>query len=1562
MRFRPTLPSTAKATRPDGPASSPGLTITAIVDGTTANIEDDTDEPQPAELDFAPYDPDTLDERHTDDILQSLATPEALDKSLRRLDEQARGTIEEQGVNVLFLALGMLHYTDSAESTEVYRAPLVMLPVALHRKSARTGYTVEATDDEPIVNPALAEYLRTSFGIELPALGIGEAEGTAASLQAFYKVVADVVAERTRAGMKGWAVKTDIFLGMFSFQKLVMFKDLEANSNSFVDHALVRRLITREREADAPIMGLPNDVRGMDLDRSFAPENTAQVVDADSSQLRAIAAISKGYSLVLEGPPGTGKSQTITNLIAQALSEGKSVLFVAEKMAALQVVHSRLVNAGLGEFCLELHASKANKRAVMGELRTAIDASLQHPHAERTTARLPVIRTGLSDYARALHFPGGALQLSPYAAIGKLDEVLDAPRFPFSADVQTITRDQLTTVERTLDELAVAAEAVGNLESHPWRDTGRTLYLPRALEEIGGFLTTVITKLDEVDALSAAIREQFAFPVMNTLADVQTSATIARLLHESPGAPLSVLQSDAWNSPPAEATSLIETGRRLQRERQALDQKFTEAVFDQEHVADVAYVEQKSSGALSFLSFLDGRFRAIKRRWLAYRKPGYSGPLLDQANDLKQVDKYTLAQRALEGKAAEGRALFGGLWLGERSDWTALSRYVEWVVKVRGAYVQHGLSAESVALATRPKPDVTRVIAAETAAKAAAGLLSELSERLSWPTAYFDGVSLRTIVVRLRAMQSNLPAASTWATFEQLRQTIAQSPAAELLAHITEADRDAVSLPSLSRMFRRAVLEQLLEEMISSRQALRDFRTLTHEQRIKEFRELDERTLHENRASVVSRLRESTQRRLQEPASRAGLPFLQKEMAKQRNIAPLRRLLQNAEATVRAIKPCFLMSPLTVAQYLDGKQPTFDLVIFDEASQLPSEDAVGAIARGRQLVVVGDPKQLPPTNFFSSAGQSAAPVGEDGQPIVEDTESVLEEFMGAGVPVTRLKWHYRSAHESLISFSNVSFYDSDLYTFPSVETNSESVGLSFEHVADGVYQGKGLNMAEARRVVDAVIRHAKERPDESLGVGTFNMRQQLAILDELEVRRREDPSLEPFFSRGAADPFFVKNLENIQGDERDVIFLSVTYGRSPDGRLRYNFGPINGENGWRRLNVLTTRARKRMRVFSSMRGDDINAAASTSRGAALLRDFLKYAEFGRLDSVVANASAATESPFEQQVAAELTRRGVKIVPQVGVAGYRIDLGVLDDAAPGRFVCGIECDGVAYHSSETARDRDRLRQQVLEARGWTIIRVWSTDWFKDREAQIERLVTLIAKAKVETAERVTAEADAELRARKEAESERREGAERRAKEDAQHLARVQAAASAGPYVRPSATPYQFAPGNGKHAGSDLLDTPTSFVVAAVMEIVDVESPIHVDDLFTRVGAFWSVARVGSRIRDKIRDAVDAAARSGGVAVKGDYIWRPSSLTSPLTPRSRSGTRIPGERVPMEEVQAAIVLVLRAAGGLRADELLSEVRQVLGVGKAALAPTFDVALRGLTHFGTIGEGSAGFALRG
>ena len=1557
MRFK-AAPEPREAEERGGDGSS---AVTVASSGADAHVpvadedlHEDLGEYETPELDFAPYDPAALDGRHADEWLQTSATPEALDKSLRRLDEQARLAIEEQGVNTLHLALGMLHYRESADSSEPLRAPLVLLPVELTRTSARSGYVVRATDDDPVVNPALAEYLRRDFGITLPELPDSATMADDYDLQEFFTGVSGAVAQQG-----GWSVKTDAFLALFSFQKLVMYKDLEVNAGALVEHRLVRQLVTRSGEH---VVGLPAEVREMDLDAAYPPESTYQVVDADSSQLRAIAAVAAGHDLVIEGPPGTGKSQTITNLIARALAEGRSVLFVAEKMAALQVVHGRLVAAGLGEFCLELHSTKANKRAVMRELAAALDASLQGVATPTvSTQRLPRVRSTLSDYVRAVHDPHGALGASPYQGYGEFGRVLEAPRVGYDGPVE-VERERLDQTVRDLDDLAAAAVPVGAPARHPWRDTTRTFYAPGDLDAVRERAADLAARLDDVVAQARRIEEGLSLPPVRTFADVRTAAAVAEVMHRSPGAPLAVLASDAWNAPPADATGLVEQGRAVSSLAARVSSRFTDDVLEQDHAADADYVERKAQGVFGFLAFLDGRHRAIRKRWAGYRRPGFAGSLVEQANEMRYVDRLRASRAALSAAEPQGRALFCALWRGERSDWDVLESYIRWVVEFRGLCVRHNLSGHALELASRTAPDVSAVERLRASADEASARLDALRETVGWPADHLASAPLEEIAGRARELAEGAALGPRWAAFEAARQTVAGGLAGELLP---AAMRGELPFGDLSRAFRRAFWLKWLTAVVRARPALERFHTLAHEERVAEFRQLDQRVLLENRAALVGQLRDRVQHALRAPEAAAALPALRAQMARQRGHAPLRVTMQRAAPAIRAIKPCFLMSPLTAAQYLEGARPSFDLVIFDEASQLPPEDAVGAIMRGARLVVVGDPKQLPPTNFFTAqSGQTVVPLTDDGEPLYDDAESVLEEFMGAGVPMSRLKWHYRSAHESLISFSNVSFYDADLYTFPSVETETTTLGLQFEHVADGVYEGKGLNALEARRVADEVVRFAREQlaraargeETQSLGVGTFNLRQQLAIQDELEQRRRDDPGLEPFFDRGADEPFFVKNLENIQGDERDTIFLSVTYAKGTDGRLRYNFGPLSGQNGWRRLNVLTTRARRRMTVFSSMKGDEIDASAATNDGARLLREFLLYAERGQLTSTSASAAADAESPFEADVLRELTRRGLTVVPQVGVAGYRIDLGVLDpDALPGRFLCGIECDGVAYHSSETARDRDRLRQQVLEARGWTIHRVWSTDWFKDRQGQIERLLALVEATK----RRAATERESARAARERAAA---EDVLRRAEEEARAASDPPApnATVERPYVRPAAAPYAMAPGAGAHAGRELLDAPFGDVVRAVAAVVEAESPVHAEDVVARVVGMWGT-RAGTRIQARIESAFRAAERDGLVRRRGDIFW--SATGDGCRPRSRAGTRIPADRIAPEEYDAAVEAVLAGGHAFSRPQLTSEVRALLGYGRtgAALDEAIGAAIGRLVAAGRLGEAATGVRLR-
>lgn len=455
------------------------------------------------------------------------------------------------------------------------------------------------------------------------------------------------------------------------------------------------------------------------------------------------------------------------------------------------------------------------------------------------------------------------------------------------------------------------------------------------------------------------------------------------------------------------------------------------------------------------------------------------------------------------------------------------------------------------------------------------------------------------------------------------------------------------------------------------------------------------------------------------------LALIRHESQKQRRHCRIRDLMQRAGTAVQALKPCLMMSPLSISRFIPESTVEFDLVIMDEASQIKPEDALGTILRAKQLVVVGDPKQLPPTSFFERAEED---LEDDESTQLDNTESVLEAAMKVFQPFRRLRWHYRSKHESLIRFSNSRFYDNDLVVFPSPSGDSDTYGIRHVFVDDATCKS-GLNMKEAAAVVEEIVRHAIARPDESLGVGTFNKAQAEMIAELLEKRCDTDAvaALAVGQLKQHEEELFIKNLENLQGDERDVIFVCYTYGRDPASkRLMQRFGPINSAQGWRRLNVLITRSRHRMVVFSSFHPGDIQGGPDKSRGVNAYKDFLSYAISGTIDDGGTVSDRSPDSPFEIAVCRVIEQMGLEAVPQVGVAGFFIDIGVRRKEGDRSFLLGVECDGATYHSARSARDRDRLREEIIRSRGWEIHRIWSTDWFLNQKAEEEKLRNAILK--------------------------------------------------------------------------------------------------------------------------------------------------------------------------------------------------------------------------------------------
>jgi hypothetical protein len=530
----------------------------------------------------------------------------------------------------------------------------------------------------------------------------------------------------------------------------------------------------------------------------------------------------------------------------------------------------------------------------------------------------------------------------------------------------------------------------------------------------------------------------------------------------------------------------------------------------------------------------------------------------------------------------------------------------------------------------------------------------------------------------------------------------------------------------IARCYQRTVRENAISQFVESHSALREFSRQKHEEIRKSFQKTDRRIIELNRKLIAYNIAQR-----QPPAGSAKgriseyreMGLIRHEIQKQQRFCRIRDLLARAGQSVQVLKPCFMMSPLSISQYLPPDGIRFDLVIMDEASQIKPEDALGTVLRATQLVVVGDPKQMPPTSFFDRHEEETS---EEEATQMDNTESILEVAMKTFQPVRRLRWHYRSQHESLIQFSNDRFYDNDLVVFPSPTMEQGRLGVYVQYIDNGFFKAS-VNMVEASIVAKAVIDHAINHPNESLGVGAFNQSQARLISDLMEKLCEHDivarQAIEAM--NQSEEPLFIKNLENLQGDERDVILISFTYGKDLEsGRVLNRFGPMNSAVGWRRFNVLITRARRRLQVFSSMRPSDIHSGPDKSRGVNSMRDFLTFCETGRVPTRIEITDRPPDSPFEISVGKVITDMGLCIRPQVGVAGFFIDIGVLKPDSDGAFLLGVECDGASYHSSKSARDRDRLRQEIIEARGWNIHRIWSTDWFHNQKYEEDRLRTTI----------------------------------------------------------------------------------------------------------------------------------------------------------------------------------------------------------------------------------------------
>ncbi|MDP2306112.1 MAG: DUF3320 domain-containing protein, partial [Pseudomonadota bacterium] len=778
--------------------------------------------------------------------------------------------------------------------------------------------------------------------------------------------------------------------------------------------------------------------------------------------------------------------------------------------------------------------------------------------------------------------------------------------------------------------------------------------------------------------------------------------------------------------------------------------------------------------------------------------------------------------------------------------------------------------------------------------------------------------------VSLAALEAAMPRFRAWCLYNKACAAVD----AVGLSPIVTAHRAArVPASALSDTAERAVLTRWVAAVRDAEPALRNFDGAEQDRRVARFRTLDRAQVDRSRTRVLAILdarRPATGRAAVE-SSETGT--LAREARKQRAHMPVRRLLTEIPGLLARLKPCLLMSPLSIAQYLPATGRRFDLVVFDEASQISTHDAIGAIARGKQVVIVGDSRQLPPTTFFSKGTGDEEPLPDENDVI--ELESILEEALAARLPQQMLGWHYRSRHEALIDFSNQHYYEGRLNVFPAAHGRVEGLGVSWAHVPDGVYE-KGrtrTNRAEAQALVSWLVAElARTAPGaRSFGVVTFSVPQQTLIQDLLDAARAANPAIEPHFADGTLEPVFVKNLENVQGDERDVILFSICYGPDEGGRVWMNFGPLNRAGGERRLNVAVTRARRQLRVFSTLTADQIDLARTTATGARHLKAFLQYAAERGGPASAGTRRAEFATPLERAVYDALVARGFTVDCQVGCGGYRVDLAVAHPDRPGVYAIGVECDGDPYHAAPTARDRDRLRAEVLVGLGWRLHRVWSSDWWFDREKEAAKLIAAVEAAiaaPVEAAAVAVAPDVAVPRA---------------------PLVEPLLAPGVEPLLAPGVQPVPPGPTVPyRYALLDVVGSPEAFELAAsrptlrekVLAVVAVEAPVALDEVVRRVAACWGIARLTARPRERVRVEVVALAAAGKLHVDGDFVWASqNALVAWATVRgpAADGTLRDAEHLPPEEVAAGVAWVLEHALSIDGAALSREVARLFGYAR-------------------------------
>ena len=1433
-----------------------------------------------------------------------------LGKALTHLYRSSRTSIEENGANTLYLALGLLKWYETPSSERPRYAPILLLPVEIIRKSAAKGYVIRSREEETMMNITLLEMLRQNFGISVPGLDPLPTDESGVNVKLIYSIIRHCIKNQRK-----WDVEEQAILGIFSFNKFIMWNDIHNNAPKLTQNKIVSSLINGKIEWNA----ITEEMDASYMDRQLSPADIVLPIIADSSQLEAIYEAVHDKTFILHGPPGTGKSQTITNIIANALYKGKRVLFVAEKMAALSVVQNRLAAIGLAPFCLEIHSNKTKKSTVISQLKETTEIIRRTPPEEfkKEAERLLKLRTELNKYIEALHkeYPFG---LSLYDAIIHYQSTDVEPCFDIpSSYLDDLDKDRFSHWEDAIESLVSTANACGHPHLHPLTGISIREYSSAIKEEASQTLATFIGLLTAIQSklpvFSALLEDTDIHP---TRKDFDIITAIIRKILEIPELTPELLTTPLLNETLEEYRKVTKHGRKRDEIKAEIENGFTKEVLKIN--AGPMLAEWNRVSAQWFLPRYFGQ-RKIKKAIRPYAlqpvEPETVQPLLHQViryqEELDFTDRYTAKLPSLFGR------------FGRDEEWDIIDQIIHEVSSLHSLLLSY---SKDVAKTSRIKQNLALQLTEgiRTFRDIHSHSLNELHQLADTLTATEQRLST-TLGITVETLYTNsadwigiaLQQAATWKeNLDKLKDWYqwlqSYNKLNELGIGFIAEEYKEKNIPTdlLTSSFCKSFYQAVIHYIIAKEPTLELFNGKIFNDIIAKYKQVSANFEDITKKELFARLASNIPSFTHEAIQSSEVGILQKNIRNNARGISIRKLFDQIPTLLSRMCPCMLMSPISVAQYIDTDADKFDLIVFDEASQMPTYEAVGAIARGKNVVIVGDPKQMPPTSFFS-----VNTIDEDNIEM-EDLESILDDCLALSIPSKYLLWHYRSKHESLIAFSNSEYYDNKLMTFPSPDNIESKVRMV---AVDGYYdKGKSRqNQAEAQAVVDEIARRlrSEELRKKRVGVVTFSVVQQALIEDLLSDLFIFPPELKTF-ALECEEPLFIKNLENVQGDERDVILFSVGYGPDAEGRVSMNFGPLNRAGGERRLNVAVSRARYEMIIFSTLRSDMIDLNRTSSIGVAGLKRFLEYAEKGTkriLNTSTSIQPSEEETSIEKIIADKLRSLGYTVHTDIGCSGYKIDIGIVDTQNPSNYQLGIICDGKNYRRTKTVRDREIVQNNVLKALGWNICRIWTMDWWEKPDEVIASIQTAIVQG-MKAPKPVVVQ-------------EKQEKEEERVQEKPMQLKSA--------YTSPSpifVQNYNSTKVSSYHYASDDIFAAENkpILIAQIRKIVENEAPISKALLGKKILSEWGISRLGPRIDAYLETIFDTLhlyrIEHDGLV----FCWKDEAQYRSYTEYRPDSDRDAAD-LPPEETANAIRQILTDSISLPLPDLIKACAQIFGFAR-------------------------------